>query len=262
MKLRAAAAFQPNTHEHSWWTTEFPWVLLVVAILAVWIGANSKIIPNPLGIVMALPKLWFEDGLGQELLTSVSLNLEAALLMIVMSLLVAYGTRIPAGRPLAVIFSAGRFNSFVGLPLLLTLAIGNAHAIKVVLLAIFMSVFTVPAIVDIIGTIPQQNYYDGRVLHMSEWRIVWEVVILGKIDEVIDVIRTSAAMGFCMLPMVEGLFRDEGGIGVLILNKNKYLQLDAVYCIIMVVGFVGLAQDHFILEVKQLLCPYAFLEGE
>jgi ABC-type nitrate/sulfonate/bicarbonate transport system permease component len=256
------SAFIPNTHEKSWGTTTFPWLLLCAVVLAVWIGADSKIIPSPVGILAALPSLWFEDGLGQELMTSVSLNFEAAALMIVVSLIVAYGTRMPAGRPVAVVFSAGRFNSFVGLPLVLTLAIGNAHAIKVVLLAIAMSVFTVPAIVDIIGTIPKENYEDGKVLHMSEWRIVWEVVILGKFHEAIDVIRTSVAMGWMMLPMVEGLFRSEGGIGVLLLQENKYLRLDSVYCIIFVVGLMGLAQDRFILELKRWLCPYSFLETE
>lgn len=256
------SAFTPNTREKSWWTTTFPWLLVVILMLVIWIGGDSKIIPSPLGIVVAFPALWLEDGLGQELLTSVSLNMEAAALMIVVSMLVAYGTRIPAGKPVAVIFSAGRFNSFVGLPLMLTLMIGDAHAIKVVLLAIAMSVFTVPAIVDIIGTIPKENYEDASVLHMSEWRVVWEVVILGKFHEVIDVIRTSVAMGYMMLPMVEGLFRDEGGIGVLILNKNKYLQLDAVYCIILVVGLVGLTQDRLILELKRWLCPYAFMETQ
>lgn len=262
MKLRAASAFHPNTRERSWWTCVFPWLLLGAAVLGIWAWADSRIIPSPIGILKAFPQLWFADGLGMEMLTSVSLNLQAAALMIVVSLFVAYGTRIPAGRPLAVIFSAGRFNSFVGLPLLLTLAIGNAHWIKVVLLAIAMSVFTVPAIVDIIGTIPKENYDDGRVLHMNEWRTVWEIVVLGKFDEVIDVLRTSMAMGWMMLPMVEGLFRDEGGIGVLMLNKNKYLQLDAVFAIILIVGLVGLAQDRLILEIKRSVCPYAFLGGE
>lgn len=260
MKLRAA--FAPNTHERSLWTQEFPWVLLGTFVLLVWLGSGSKIIPSPVGILLAFPQLWFQDGLGQELLTSVTLNIEAAALMILVSLLVAYGTRIPVGKPVAVVFSTGRFNSFVGMPLLLTLAIGNAHAIKVVLLAIFMSVFTVPAVVDVIGTIPKENFDDGRVLHMNEWRIVWEVVILGKFHEVIDVMRTSVAMGYCMLPMVEGLFRDEGGIGVLILNKNKYMQLDAVYCIIVVVGVIGLLQDRLILGLKKWVCPYSFLETE
>lgn len=255
-------AFSPNASERSWWTQEFPWVLLGAFVLLVWLGSGSRIIPSPLGILRAFPNLWFQDGLGQELATSIGLNIEAAALMILVSLLVAYGTRIPVGKPVAVVFSAGRFNSFVGMPLLLTLAIGNAHAIKVVLLAIFMSVFTVPAVVDVIGTIPKENFDDGRVLHMSEWRIIWEVVILGKFHEVIDIMRTSVAMGYCMLPMVEGLFRDEGGIGVLILNKNKYLQLDAVYCIILVVGLIGLVQDRLILELKKWVCPYAFLEGE
>jgi len=236
------------------------WVLWFGLAILGWLTLPA-LIPSPWSIPAALPGLWLQDGLGQELMTSVFLNFEAMFLTVIISFFVAYSASLPLMRPLSVLLSAGRFNSFVGLPLLLTLVFGDAHTIKVVLLSIAMSVFTVPAIIDVIGTIPKESYDDARVLGMGDWEVLWEVVFLGKIHEVIDVLRTNFSMGWMMLPMVEGLFRSEGGIGVLILQENKYLRLDAVYCLILVVGLVGMAQDRLILEIKKMFCPYAFLES-
>lgn len=260
MSLRSA--FTPNHKGNTWWTEQLPWLLFGGTILLAWIVLPSKIVPSPLAILAAIPKLWVEEGFGQELWTSIVLNLQASVVMIVTSLLVAYGTTIPALRPIAVSFSMGRFNSFVGLPFLLTLLIGDAHWIKVSLLAIGMSVFSVPAIVDVIRTIPKEHMDDARSLRMSEWRVVWEVVILGKFHDVIDVLRTNLAMGWCLLPLVEGTFRSEGGIGVMLLVENKYLRLDYVYSIIFMVGLFGLAGDRLILYFKRELCPYAFISTE
>lgn len=237
------------------------WVLWIGLAVLGWLTLPA-LIPSPWSIPAAMPGLWLQDGLGQELLTSISLNIEAMMLTVLISFAAAYSASIPLMRPLSVILSAGRFNSFVGLPLLLTLIFGSAHDIKVVLLAIAMSVFTVPAIIDVIGTIPKESYDDARVLGMGEWQVLWHVVFLGKIHEVIDVLRTNFSVGWMMLPMVEGVFRSEGGIGVLILQQNKYLRLDAVYCLILVVGAVGMLQDRLILEIKKTLCPYVFLEGK
>lgn len=239
-----------------------PWAIWTTVIMLAWAMLPGKIIPSPAAVVGALPRLWLEDGLGQDLLTSVILNLQAGVLMSLVSLLVAYSSVVPLLQPLSVIFSAGRFNSFVGLPLLLTIMIGNAHAIKLVLLAVAMSVFSVPAIVDIIHNIPAEKFEDARVLRMNPWRVTWEVVILGRIDEAIDVLRTNIGMGFMLLPMVEGLFRSEGGIGVLVLMENKYLRLDAVYCIVLVTMGVGLLQDRAIIWLKQTFCPYTFLDSK
>lgn len=227
-----------------------------------WMVSPSKILPSPIEVWRAFPRLWFNEGLGIELITSLTLNLHAVGIMIVLSLVVAYGTAIPALRPIATFFSTFRFNGFVGLPLLLTFLIGDQHWIKVSLLVIAMSVFTIPGIVAAIEAIPRDAYDHGRVLRMSEWRVLWEVVIVGRFHEVLDIIMTNIAIGWTMLPMVEGLFRAEGGIGVLILTENKYFKLESVYAIIITMALVGLLQDYIGRTFKKLLCPYALINTE
>ena len=67
----------------------------------------------------------------------------------------------------------------------------------------------------------------------------------------------NAAMGWMALTMVEGLVRSEGGIGALMLNENKHLDLDAVFALIGVVLVVGIAQDVALAWLRRTACPYA-----
>lgn len=226
-----------------------------------WLTSSSKILPSPVEVLYAFPRLW-QEGLGIELMTSLTLNIHAVIIMSIFSLVVAYATAIPFLAPIAKFFSTFRFNGFVGLPLLLTFIISDQHWIKVCLLVIAMSVFTIPAIVTAIEAIPSEAYDHGRVLRMSEWRVLWEVVIIGRFHEVLDIILTNFAIGWTMLPFVEGLFRGEGGIGVMILTENKYFKLESIYAIIITMSVIGWSQDFLGQTFKKIICPYASLQKE
>lgn len=230
--------------------------------LIFWLTSPSKILPSPWEVVGAFPRLWNHEGLGVQLWISLVLNCQAIAIMVLTSLAVAYLTVVPLLRPISLWFSVARFNGFVGLPLLLTLLIGDQHWIKVTLLVIGMTVFTVPSLVSMIEAIPSDAYDHARVLKMSDWHVLWEVVVLGKFDEALDIIRTNIAIGWVLLPMVEGLFRGEGGIGVMVLTENKYFKLDSVYAIIFFVAFVGIIQDLIVAGFKRLACPYAYISVE
>lgn len=252
--------FSPNEHVSR--SIERYYSLAFGTVLTgLWAFLPSKIIPSPTAILLALGGLW-SNGFMQELYTSLVLIGQAVAVMALISLAVGYATVVPALRPLGTAFAAGRFNSFVGLPLVLTLLIADQHVIKVIILAIGMSVFSVQPIQDIIECIPKERFDDARTLRMSEWRVTWEVVVLGTFDQVLDVLRTCSAMGFVMLPLVEGTFRSEGGIGVFLLQENKYLHLDTVYAAIIAVAMTGLFLDRLWLGMKHWICPYAFIGRE
>jgi ABC-type nitrate/sulfonate/bicarbonate transport system permease component len=60
-----------------------------------------------------------------------------------------------------------------------------------------------------------------------------------------------------MLMMVEGFVRSEGGVGVLLLNQEKFLKFDFVYAIAISIVVVGLLQDKLLTELRKVVCPYA-----
>jgi NitT/TauT family transport system permease protein len=230
--------------------------------LAVWINSPFKILPRPNEVFQALGDLWMTKGLGQELATSFGLNLEALAWAAVISLGLSYLTVMPVFRPIVTAISKGRFLSLAGFTLIFTLMTGGGHALKTSLLVFTVTVFYVTSMAAVIVAIPKGDFDYARTLRMSEWRVVWEVVILGTADKAFEVLRQNAAIGWMMLTMVEGIVRGEGGIGAMLLSQSKYMRLADVFAIQMLILIVGLMQDYAIGAARRMFCPYADLTLE
>jgi NitT/TauT family transport system permease protein len=230
-------------------------------VLAAWqLGAG--VIPGPADVAAALARLWTTGGLFDALSTSVMLNLEAIAWTTAIALALAYLTVIPAVRPIVAAVSKLRFTGLVGWAFVFTLWAHDGHQLKLWMLIFGMTPFFVTAMAAVIAELPRERFDHARTLGMSEWRVVWEVVIRGTADQALEALRQCAAMGWMMLTMVEGIVRAEGGIGALLLNENKHLQLDAVFALIFVVLMVGVVQDRLLAGLRRALCPYAELTQE
>jgi NitT/TauT family transport system permease protein len=237
-------------------------VVQVVIALLIWLNSPFKALPRPNEVLSALQKLWMGQGLGQELAISFQLNLEAIALSTLISLGLAYLTVLPFFRPLVVALSKGRFLSLVGFTFVFTLMVGGGHPLKLSLLVFGMTVFYVTSMAAVVAEIPKEQFDYARTLRMSEWRVVWEVVILGTADKAFEILRQNAAIGWLMLTMVEGISRAEGGVGAMLLNQQKHMNLAEVFAIQVVILFVGLVQDYVIGLIRQVVCPYAHLTLE
>jgi NitT/TauT family transport system permease protein len=242
-------------------TLRFVAVLEVLLSLISWILAPFTLMPTPKDVVVALGDIW-QSGLMQELLTSLTLNLQAVGIATAISLILAYLTVIPAFRPVVAALSWLRFLSMAGLTVMFTVMIGGGHALRVVLLSYAISVFFVGSMADVIAHIPKEQYDLARTLRMSDWGIVWEVVIRGQMDAAFDVLRQNAAIGWMMLTMVEGMARSGGGIGTMLLNEQKQFNLAAIMAIQLIVALTGGLQDYLIGTLKNIACPYARLRLE
>ncbi|HEY4573496.1 MAG TPA: nitrate ABC transporter permease [Thermoanaerobaculia bacterium] len=230
--------------------------------LLIWINSPFKVLPQPDEVFRAFRGLWFEQGLGRELWTSFSMNLEALALTIVISLALSYLVVVPAFRPIATAISKGRFLGLAGLTFLFTLLFGGGRPLKISLLVFSMTVFFVTSMASVVLEIPRERFDHARTLRMNEWHVVWEVVILGTADRAFEVLRQNAAIGWMMLTMVEGISRSEGGVGAMLLNQNKHFHLAEVFAIQLTILVVGLLQDYGIGVTRRLLLPYADLTLE
>jgi NitT/TauT family transport system permease protein len=231
---------------------------VVVAVL-IWFLAQSPLLPTPVEIVQAMGRLTQEENLVQELWTSMALSLESMALATVFSLLIAYATVIPFFRPFAFLISKFRFLTLVGLSFVFTLMTHSGHSLKVWLLVFGITVFFVTNLVAVVQSVTRNELNHARTLRMSEWQVVWEVVILSRVDQVFELIRQNFAIAWMMLTLVEGISRSEGGIGTLLLNQNKHFRLDAVFAIQVLILLVGIFLDYGIGFLKRLFCPYAEL---
>jgi NitT/TauT family transport system permease protein len=258
MSGNLAAAFAPNGAV-SGNSLRLIIIVQICAAIAIWALSPFAALPNPLEVARAFGKLWLNEGLSRELLTSFVLNLEALAITLVISLGFAYLTVLPFFRPIVAAISKGRFLGLIGLTFAFTLMIGGGHKLKLALLVFGMTVFFVTSMAAVIAEIPREQFDYARTLRMTEWQVVWEVVILGTIDDAIEVLRQNAAIGWMMLTMVEGISRSEGGIGAMLLSQNKHFHLAEVFAIQLLILLVGVVQDYAIGFIKRLLCPYALL---
>ncbi|MGA2649314.1 MAG: nitrate ABC transporter permease [Terracidiphilus sp.] len=236
-------------------------VVQVIIVLLLWVFSPFALLPKPGEVWSAFGELW-EQGLGAELITSFYLNIQAIIVSTIVSLLLAYATVMPFFRPIVALLSKLRFLSLVGLTFFFTLMARSGHELKLSLLVFSVSVFFVTGMADVINGVPKEMFDLARTLRMGEWRVVWEVIVLGQIDQVFDVLRQNAAMGWMMLTMVEGIVRSEGGVGTVLLDQNHHFRLAAVFAIQLTILLLGLFQDYGIGVAKSLLCPYAALTLE
>jgi NitT/TauT family transport system permease protein len=235
--------------------------VLGVAVAAIAIGLGWHVaggaLPAPGQVLSALSTLWTERGLADELATSFLLNAEAIAWSTAISLALAYLTVLPPLRPLVGAVSKLRFTGLVGWGFVFTLWARDGHQLKLWMLVFGMVPFFATSMAAVVAAIPPERFDHARTLRMGRARVVWEVVILGTLDQALEVLRQNAAMGWMMLTMVEGVVRAEGGIGTLMLDEQKHLRLDAVFALIGVVLAVGALQDHALAWLRRAACPYA-----
>ena len=236
------------------------WVQAIIAVL-LWAFSPSPLLPKPGEVLGAFEDLW-QQGLGAELIASFVLNVQAIAVATLISLLLAYSTVMPFFRPIVAFISKLRFLSLVGLTFIFTLMASSGHELKLSLLVFSVSVFFLTSMADVLMLIPKEQFDLARCLHMNEWRVAWEVVVLGQFDKVFDVIRGNAAMSWMMLSMVEGIVRSEGGVGTVLMDQNHHFRLAAVFAIQITILLLGIAQDYAIGIMKRFFCPYAFLTLE
>ena len=235
--------------------------LEIVAVLLLWTFGAGDLIPPPSRIpaaFMAMVKIGF---LG-DVMSSMSMCLEAMFFTIIISLLITYSSVMKFFQPIAFMVMKMRFLTLVGLTFVFSLVSHDGGVIKLEMLTFGMTVFFVTSLYDILDGIPKNAYNHARTLGMGEWRVVLEVKVLGNFDQVFIVIRQIFSMSWMMVTMVEGVCRSQGGVGTMLLDQNKYLRLDAVFAIQFTVLVLGMVQDYLFGAAKNFFCPWSNLSME
>lgn len=231
---------------------------LVVTLILIWVMFRPVIMPNPLEIIAALPALW-QNGLSDALLSSFWTATQAIIISSLISLPLAYLSRVPLAAPVSIAVGYMRFLSPAVFFLLLLFILKTPHAVKIGMLVLGETFFMTTTMVGVVGSIPDEAFDEARVIRMSPWASTYYVVVRGTLSDAITAIKDNSAIGWSMLMMVEGFLRSEGGVGVLLANQERYLHFDGVYAIAIVVLMVGLGQDYFWRWLRGELCPHTLL---
>ncbi|MFI5204068.1 MAG: ABC transporter permease [Flavobacteriales bacterium] len=222
--------------------------------------AAGGLIPTPVKIGESLSKIITSNALADNLIISLTLTLKGMSYSILIALLICYLSLIPMFNPLAKFIIKCRYLTLTGLIFLFTLLTNNGHELKISLLIFGIVPFFVTSFLSIIDAINEQEYELCKTLRMNSWQTLYEVVIVGRLDQVLEVMRQNFAIAWMMITMVEGLSMSEGGLGTMLIKSNKYIDLGSVFSILIIIFTLGVGFDFLLKRARFWIFPYTKLQ--
>ncbi|MBS1511898.1 MAG: nitrate ABC transporter permease [Bacteroidetes bacterium] len=235
-------------------------VLQAVITILIWQISSGGLIPQPGKVAHAFVQLVSSKTLFDNLLVSLALTLKAMLYSIIITLFFAYTSVIPFFKSIAQFIVKCRYLTLTGLIFIFTLLTKDGSELKLSLLIFGIVPFFTTSFLAVILNIDKQEYELCKTLGYNNWQTLYEVIIVGKADQVFEILRQNFAISWLMITMVEGLSMSEGGIGALLIKYNKYNDLTHVIALQLVIFIIGLCFDFLLGTARHWLFPHSSLK--
>ncbi len=232
------------------------WVIGLFAFWFISTSGQKHLFPSPSQVWEGFQSL-FNEGLVTHIFSSLALCFQAMLYSLIISCIIVYLSPLPFIKPLASFLSKLRYLPLTGITFYLVILANNARSMQVYVLVIFMSLYFITSLLAVLKDIPQEEIDHARSLKCTRWEVLWEVVIKGRMDYMIDVLRQNLAIIWMMLVTVESILVAAGGIGVLIKNSEKFMNHGRVFALQIVILLVGLLLDWMLNVIRKSLFKYS-----
>ncbi|RZL69041.1 MAG: hypothetical protein EOO93_02695 [Pedobacter sp.] len=232
------------------------WIVLLIAIWFIGTSGTKHLFPSPSQVLSGFTAL-YNEGLVEHIFNSLKLCFLSILLAVIISMLLAYSWPIPLLKPLSVFITRFRFLPFTGLSFYVALLIHDARNMQIWIMVIFLTTFLTTSLIAVIKDIPEEEFDHAKTLKCSRWEVLWQVIVLGRIDYVIDVIRQNLAITWMMLVTVESIVVASGGLGFLIKNSDKFMNHGRIIALQIIILLIGLGLDAGINFLRKALFRYS-----
>lgn len=232
------------------------WVVLLILLWFISSAGEKHIFPTPGNVLKGFTEL-YKEGLVVHIFNSLALCFLSIFFAIIVSLVFAYSWPIPLLKPVSEFITKFRFLPFTGLSFFITMVVHDAREMQVWILVIFLTTFLTTSLIAVIKDIPQEEFDHAKTLKCNRFEVLWQVVILGRLDYVIDVIRQNLAITWMMLVTVESIVVASGGLGFLIKNSDKFMNHGRIIALQIIILIIGLGLDWFINFLRRVLFRYS-----
>ena len=199
----------------------------------------------------------FNDGLIVHVFSSLGLFIHATIIAVIISLILAYSTPIAALKPLATFISKLRYLPLTGISFYISILINDARSVQTWILVVFMTTFLTTSLLAMIKDIPEEEFDHAKTLGCSRLEILWEVVIKGRFDYVIEMVRQNLAMVWVFLVTVESILAAAGGLGFLIKNNDRLGDNGKVIALQIIIILIGISLDFLLTKLRKLIFRYS-----
>lgn len=237
-------------------TIMFSWLFLIIAFWFACSFGEVHLFPTPKQVLNGFIDLW-NEGLVTHIVSSFALCLQAVFISIIISLLLAYSTAIPFFKPMGTFISKLRYLPLTGIAFYIGVLISGARDIQIWVLVVFMTTFLTTSLMQMVKDIPEEEFFHARTLGCNRWEALWEVVIKGRLDYVIELVRQNLAIVWMMLVTVESILVAAGGLGTLIKNGDRLGDNGRVIAVQIIIVILGLALDFGLTKLRKSLFRYS-----
>lgn len=232
------------------------WLVFILGMWSLYSMGETTLFPTPKQVWTGLSELYAE-GLAVHVVSSLWLCARALFISVIVSLAIVYASPIPILKPLGVALSKFRYLPLTGIAFYITMIINDGRQIQVWILVVFMSTYLITSLLAMLKDIKEEEFDHARALGCSRFEILWEVIIKGRLDYVIEIIRQNLAIGWMMLVTVESIMAAAGGLGFLIKNSDKFGNHGRIIALQLVILLIGLFMDWTLTRIRKLLFRYS-----
>lgn len=232
------------------------WLLAISVMWIVFSFSETHMFPTPSQVFGGMAEL-YKEGLVVHIFSSLALCAKAVLIAIIISLTFSYLSTLPIISPISNVLSKFRYLPLTGISFYIAILLSDGRAIQVWVLVVFMTTYLTTSLLAMLKDIPQEEFDHARALGCNRWEILWEVVIKGRLDYVIEVIRQNLAIVWCMLVTVESILMVAGGLGFLIKNSDKMMNHGRIIALQLIILLIGVLLDRGLFFVRKRLFKYS-----
>jgi NitT/TauT family transport system permease protein len=238
-------------------------VVQIVIAISLWQFNKNELIPKPGVVADAFIRLMGTRQLFDDILVSLGLTVKAMFYSILITLFFCYLSVIPFFRTLAAFLVKCRYLTLVGLSVIFMLITQNGSQLKLSLLMFGIVPFFVTSFLNVIVNIDKQQFELCKTLGYNKWQTLFEVIIVGKADQVLEIIRQNFAIAWLMITYAESLSLSEGGIGAMMYKYNRLLShLPDVIALQLIIFLLGIFFDFLLGTMRKWLFPYTKLQTQ
>ncbi|MFN4081369.1 MAG: ABC transporter permease [Saprospiraceae bacterium] len=221
------------------------------------VGKIYKMLPTPLMVAQAFPKLMAEDNLLKHTLHSVWLNLKGYFWAILLSLLIGAAIGfLPLfkglfERPI----DALRYLPISALTGLFMLWFGLGDGMKVAFLAFGILVYMIPVVVQRIREVDMVHITTVYTLGATKLQTLRAVYLPSLFSRFIEDLRVLTAISWTYIIIAE-ILNNTGGLGSLIYWLARRDKTDKVFAVLFLVILIGILQDRLFVYLDKRLFPH------
>jgi NitT/TauT family transport system permease protein len=219
------------------------------------------ILPSPMEVIQAFPRLHFHQGLARGVLISFERIAAgftlAAIAAVPLGVLMASYPKVAAFfKPLSI--ASGYVPIVVFIPLSLAwFGIGETQKVGFLFIGCFVALL--PAVIRAINDVPNDYINLATTKGATQWQIITNVLLPVAGPSIWNSLRIVYGIGWGWIILAE-IVNGDRGIGYLISLSERRGQTSSIYAIILVIIIMAVLCDQAWLRIGRRLFPYVAIQ--